>query len=339
MRRRTVIKASALAALGTIASLGLHSCNQTNTSRHGNSKGQVPLRVAMVPWLGWGRAKIAEAKGFFAEESVNIEHVVFQTVGEVNTALLAGQADLAWIAASDLVIMAEKSPGLKFIMACDYSGAVDAVIGRGITSAADARGKTFAREDVPYEIVFMAKYLETLGLTEADVEIVSLPAADGSAALIAGNVDAASVYEPFITNAQKASSDVEVLFTAEGANVIINGLAGGEAVLGERREDVLAYLRALEKGMVFATEHPDVANQIIGDWVGLSSDENATLMKQIMLLDLAANKEIAFNEQNDLNVGNSLNDAGPILVAAGKAEAAPDGVQLLDGSFIDALSR
>ncbi len=337
MRRRTVIKTSALAALGTVASLGLNSCNPKTSGNAGSNSDSSSLKVAMVPWLGWGRSKIAEEKGFFEQEGVNIEHVVFQTVGEVNTALLAGQADLAWLAASDLVILSEKAPGLKFIMACDYSGTVDAIIGRGIDSAEDARGKKFAREDVPYEIVFMTKYLETLGLTEADVEITSLPAADGSAALIAGNVDAAAVYEPFVSNAQKEADDVEVLFTAEGTNIIINGLAGDAVLLGDRREAVLAYLRALEQGMVFTQENPDEANQIIGDWVGLSREENAALMEQIVLLGTAENKEVTFNESNELNVVNSINDAGPILVAAGKVEAALDGTKLIDDSFINEL--
>lgn len=339
MRRRTVLKSSALVALGALGSLGLNSCNNgtsKNTSRDSDS-GKAPLKVSLVPWLGWGRTKIAEEKGFFEAEGVIVEHQVFQTVGEVDTTLLSGKADLAWIAAADLIILSEKTPGLKFIMACDYSGAVDAIIGKGIKNADDAKGKKFAREDVPYEIVFVSKYLKSLGLSEVDVDIVPLAAADGSAALIAGQVDAAAVYEPFITNARKESDEIEVLFTAEDTNVIINGLAGQEMVLNDRRDDILAYMRAMEKAMVFAQENPEEAHQIIGDWVGLSGEETGELMKQIVLLDLDENKAVAFNNENELNVANSIRDAGPILVNAGKTKAAPDASSLVDGSFVAAL--
>lgn len=338
MRRRYVIKSSALFALGALGSLGLNSCKVGQNNNLGESNAsQAPLKVSLVPWLGWGRTKIAEEKGFFEAEGISVEHQVFQTVGEVNTALVAERADLAWVAAADLIVLSETTPGLKFIMACDYSGAVDAVIGRGIKNADDARGKKFAREDVPYEIVFVSKYLESLGLSEADVEIVPLAAADASAALIAGNVDAASVYEPFVTNAQKESDEIEVLFTAENSNAIINGLAGGEAVLSDRRDDILAYMRAMEKAMVFAQENPEEANQIIGDWVGLSGEETGELMQQIVLLDLEDNKTIAFNGSNELNVAKSISDAGPILVNAGKTGVAPEGENLVDGSFVQAL--
>jgi NitT/TauT family transport system substrate-binding protein len=342
MRRRTVIKSSAVAALATLTSLGLSSCKKptqkTNeSSLKERSKGKAPLKVALVPWLGWGRAKIAEKKGFFEAEGVTVEHIEFQTVSEVNTTLLADQADLAWLVAADLAILAEQVPSLKFVMACDYSGDVDAVIGRAIADADEAKQMTFAREDVPYEIVFMAKYLETLGLKESDVKIAPLTVPDGAAALLAGNVDVVAAYEPFIINTLKEDPALEVLFTAKDTNIIVNGLSGHDKALTERREEVLAYMRALNKAVDFAQENPDEANAIIGEWVGLKPEEVADLLTKVELLDLEANKAIAFAPDHELNVINSIDSAAPILVAAGKVKTAVEGAKLVDDSFVKAL--
>ncbi|MEN8446880.1 MAG: ABC transporter substrate-binding protein, partial [Cyanobacteria bacterium J06555_13] len=289
------------------------------------------------PWLGWGETKIAEEKGFFEEEGIAIEQIVFQSVTEVNTALLSGQIDLVWLVAGDLVVLSESTPGLKFIYASDYSGEVDAIVGRNVATPAELVGKTLAREEVPYEIVFVEKFLESAGLTKEDVNIVPLTAADGSVALVAENLDAVATYEPFVSNALNASEDNTILFTAAGTNIIVNGLAGQEDFLAERKDDVTAYLRALEKANQFRDENPDEANQIIADWIEVTPEEVADLMGKITQMDIADNQAIAFAEDNELNVADSISDAGPILVEAGVVASATPGEELVDGSFINAL--
>ncbi|MEO1388862.1 MAG: ABC transporter substrate-binding protein [Cyanobacteria bacterium J06634_6] len=342
MRRRAILKSSAFIALGATATTVLGSCNQ-NSTESSDSENTAPasdavtMRVGLVPWLGWGETKIAEEKGFFEEEGIAIEQIVFQSVTEVNTALLSGQIDLVWLVAGDLVVLSESTPGLKFIYASDYSGEVDAIVGRNVATPAELVGKTLAREEVPYEIVFVEKFLESAGLTKEDVNIVPLTAADGSVALVAENLDAVATYEPFVSNALNASEDNTILFTAAGTNIIVNGLAGQEDFLAERKDDVTAYLRALEKANQFRDENPDEANQIIADWIEVTPEEVADLMGKITQMDIADNQAIAFAEDNELNVADSISDAGPILVEAGVVASATPGEELVDGSFINAL--
>ncbi|MEO0768488.1 MAG: ABC transporter substrate-binding protein [Cyanobacteria bacterium J06649_4] len=342
MRRRTILKSSALIALSAATTVALGSCNSTasDTDDAASSAGggdSTTLRIALVPWLGWGEAKIAEAQGFFEEEGVEVEQTVFQSVTEVNTAFLSGQVDMAWLVASDLVVLSDTTPGLKFIYASDYSGEVDAIIGRNVASPADLAGKTLAREEIPYQIVFVDKFLESAGLSKDDINVVPLTAADGSVALVAENLDAVATYEPFVSNAVNASDENTILFTAAGTNIIVNGLAAPEEFLSENRESVMAYLRALEKANQFREENPDEANQIIADWIEVSPEEVADLMGKITMLDMADNQAIAFSEENDLNVADSIDNAGAILVEAGAATTAIPGVDLVDGSFVNEL--
>ena len=206
-----------------------------------------------------------------------------------------------------------------------------------MASPADLAGKTLAREEVPYEIVFVEKFLEFADLSKDDVNVVPLTAADGSVALVAENLDAVATYEPFVSNALNASDENTILFSAAGTNIIVNGLASSEAFLTERRDDVLAYLRAVEKANQFRDNNQAEAYQIIADWIGVSPEEVADLMGKITLLDAADNKVIAFAADNDLNVADSIDSAGPILVEAGVAKQAIPGEELVDGSFVAEL--
>jgi NitT/TauT family transport system substrate-binding protein len=340
MHRREVLRYSALLGLGAASTSILGSCsNQTGSSPSGEtgSQNKTPLRVALIPWIGWGSAHIAEKKGFFGEEGIEVQQTVFQTVSEVNTSLLAKQMDLAWLVAVDLVVLSEKTPDLKFIYACDYSGDVDAIVGYGVNSAADLKDKKLAREDIPYEVVFTSKFLESAGLTEKDVQIQSLPVPDATAAFVAGKVDAVTTYEPFIGKALKERPGSKILKTVKDTNIIVNGLAGSGALLQARREDVLAYLRAIAKGMKFSQDSPQEANEIVAKWVGITPAEVADQMKRIRLMDMAANKSVVFNPSDPLNVIQSIDSAAPILVSTGKAAKAVPGKDLVDDSFVKAL--
>ena len=342
MRRRLLLKSATLVALSGTAAAALGSCNQTASdpaTSASSTEGDdtATLRVGLVPWLGWGEAKIAETQGFFEAEGLSVEQTVFQSVTEVNTAFLSGQVDLVWLVASDLVVLSDTTPGLKFIYASDYSGEVDAIVGRNVASPADLAGKTLAREEVPYEIVFVEKFLQSAGLTKDDVNVVPLTAADGSVALVAENLDAVATYEPFVSNALNASDENTILFSAAGTNIIVNGLASSDEFLGDRREDVLAYLRAIEQANQFRESNQEEANQIIADWIEVSPEEVADLMSKITLLDAADNQEIAFSEDNELNVASCIESAGPILVEAGVAKTAIPGNELVDGSFVSEL--
>jgi NitT/TauT family transport system substrate-binding protein len=339
MRRRDILRSSALLSISAVATAILGSCGQQTSTKDAatNSAPKAPLHIAMIPWIGWGSAHIAEVKGFFKEEGIEVKQTVFQTVSEVNTALLSKKVDMSWLVAVDLLVLAAQAPDLKFIYASDYSGEVDAIVSHGINSSADLKGKKIAREDIPYEVVFTNKYLASVGLTEKDVQIVSLAVPDAHTAFIAGKVDAATIYEPFVGKALKGRPGSKVLYTAKGSNVIANGLAADSSVLKTRREDVLAYLRAIAKAMKFAAANPQETNELLAKWVGATPAEVTSQMTQVRLLDMAANKSIVFDQANPLNVINSIDAAAPILTTAGKISKTLAGKDLVDGSFVNAL--
>ena len=130
--------------------------------------------------------------------------------------------------------------------------------------------------------MFTNKYLESVGLTDKDVQLVSLAVPDAHAAFIAGKVDAATIYEPFVGKALKGRPGSKVLYTAKGSNVIANGLAGDNSVLKARREDILAYMRAVAKGMAFAAANPQEA---LADWM-LAAKIHADETHEVVALSL-----------------------------------------------------
>ena len=341
MRRRTLIKSSALFGLGALGTNIISSCVQPNNNPVTNtttSKGIKPLRVGLLPWLGWEGLYIAEIKKLFAVEGIEVEQIMFKSPTDINNALLARQIDIGGIVAVDMFGLTAQAPDLKIIMVSDYSGEVDGILcNNKIFKPEDLRGKKFARENAPYEIVFVGEFLKRGGLTEKDVQIISLTAEEGAKAFMAGKVDAVATYDPFITKALKMRRDAKQLFSPKGTSIIANSIAVHGKVIEERRNDVLAYIRAIEKGSKWAKANLTEANNLMAKWLELSVAEIVDQRPKIYTLDITENKIVAFNSSNSLNLESSLRAASKILLDSGRIKTPGDVSTFIDGSLIKLL--
>src|SRR5690349_19853717 len=118
--------------------------------------------------------------------------------------LFTGEADVATNAETQALRQSVDHPNLRIIFT--VSEGFYRILARrsaGVTRLADLRGKkiaTFGRTSSAY---YLSKMLATAGLTEADVTIITNVAMEKvPAAMRRGEIDAMTVWEPEIQNAQ-----------------------------------------------------------------------------------------------------------------------------------------
>jgi ABC-type nitrate/sulfonate/bicarbonate transport system substrate-binding protein len=133
---------------------------------------------------------------------------------------------------------------------------------RNIDSLADLKGKAIG---VPFgsntqPLVYL--YLDKAGLTENDVEIFNVAAADITAALVRGDIDAGVVWEPVLSVATKEGNNVKLLATAEGIKLFADPIIAREEFTKAHPEETAKLLRALDKAGVWAHEHQQEAAEI-----------------------------------------------------------------------------
>jgi NitT/TauT family transport system substrate-binding protein len=335
MRRRTLIKSSALFGIGALSTGVFSACTNTETSLTPSTK---TLRVGVLNWFGCEGMFMADKKNLFAAEGITVEQKYFASPTEINDLFLAGKLDLAAMVATDPIILTAKMPDIKTIYVTDYSGDVDGILtSRKITKPEDLRGKKIAREDVPYEIIFLGEFLKLGGMTEKDVQIVSMTAEEGAKAFVAGKVEAVATYDPFVSKALKQRPDAHLLFTAKNSNIIPNAIAAQAKVIESRRSDILAYLRAVEKGLKFSAANQTEANGLMSKWLEVGLPEIADQRSKIYILDTLKNKTYAFNPDSKLSVERSIRSGGKILLANGKVNKLAEPETLVDCSFIKSL--
>jgi NitT/TauT family transport system substrate-binding protein len=347
MRRRTLIKSSALFGLGAVGTSLFSSCVQSNNdptnnpsptpNTPGNTSTQL-LRVGVLNWFGCEGMLMADKKNLFTAEGIKVEQKYFASPTEINDLFLAGKLDLAAMVATDPIMLSLKMPDIKTIYVTDYSGDVDGILAsKKISKPEDLRGKKVACEDVPYELIFLGEFLKLGGMTTKDVQLVSLTAEEGAKAFAAGKVDAAVTYDPYLSKALKQRADAQLLFSAKATNIIPNAIVAQSKVIASRRNDLLAYLRAVDKGLKFSATNRMEADGLMAKWLAVGLPEIADQRSKIYILDIAKNKVDAFNPGSPLNVESSIRSGGKILLENGKVKNLAEATTLVDGSLIKSL--
>jgi NitT/TauT family transport system substrate-binding protein len=292
--------------------------------------------VGLIPWVGYGAHYIASAKGFFTAEGLTVEDAMFQTVSDENTAILSGKADMALVSGLDLIGISTQSTDVKAIMMTDFSDGADGVVARGINQLADLRGARIAREDAPYHHVFVNALLKKAGLTEQDVELVTMAAPDAATAFVAGQIDVAATYEPFLSKAMQEGKG-KVIFTTKGTSTIPNLVSARSSVIADRKDEVLGYMRAFNKGATLLKNRDQEALEIVAKVIGVTAAEVAEQLKNDRVMDIEESKTIAFNDKHEFSLVSSLKNAAEVLHKLEKTPALVDANAIIDGSLLKLL--
>jgi NitT/TauT family transport system substrate-binding protein len=114
-------------------------------------------------------------------------------------------------------------------------------------------------------------------------------------------VDAAVSYEPCMTKAANEGGG-EVIFTTKGTNLIADVIVIRVNTIETRRNDLLTYIRALDKGVQMVKSGDEAAIELAAARLNVSKEETKEQIKGVKILDSNDNKTMAFASSNPNNV-------------------------------------
>jgi NitT/TauT family transport system substrate-binding protein len=224
----------------------------------------VTLAMGFTPNVQFAPFYVAVEKGYFADEGIALE---FDYGWETDLLKLVGSDELQFaIASGDQVILA-RSQGLPVVYVLNwyrrFPVCVMSLAEAGIRQPADLVGK---RVGTP--AVYGASYIgwraliDATGLNESQIDLASIGYTQ-VAALSEGQVDAALCYamnEP--VQMRSAGQVIDVMYVADYANLVSNGLITNEKTIDAHPELVQGMVRATLRGLAYTLAHPDEAFQI-----------------------------------------------------------------------------
>jgi NitT/TauT family transport system substrate-binding protein len=292
-----------LAGLSLFVLLGTIACSPKQSAT--SPPPSTSLTSGTNPWPGYAGHYVALKQDLFKKEGINVKEQYFQTATETITAFLAHKVDIAWVTSGDATQIIAKEPSAKIIYLVDYSNGSDGILGRNIKSPKEIKGKTIARENLLFENVLLRAFLAKGGLTEKDVILKDMPAADAATAFSAKRVDAAVTYDPYLNKVAKAG-DGMIIFDTKGTNLVADVLIAHKPLIDARKSDIQAYFRALDQGVKQVNSaHPE-ALQIVANKLEIKLDEAKEQLAGVKIFDLEGNRSIGFNPSNPNNLMRTL---------------------------------
>jgi NitT/TauT family transport system substrate-binding protein len=255
-----------------------------------------PLRVFHFTWVGYGPLFVAQEKGLFAREGVEVALIK----NDDHTAAFAGlatrQADAIAGGLQDAAVFA--APGeepLVCVLAMDDSRGADGILAAtDIQTIADLEGRSVAvlRGGIPH--FYLSFLLRDAGLGEGDIEVVDLSGEDAAQAFLLGeDVDAAVTYEPWLTQGRQAGHGHLLTDTNEQPGLLVDCLITRPAIFAERLADFRALARAWDVAVHYVAANPDEAAEIMARHVGGWLEDPAVFaetLKGVRFYDAASNR-------------------------------------------------
>ncbi|MBD1997199.1 ABC transporter substrate-binding protein [Leptolyngbya sp. FACHB-541] len=193
--------------------------------------------------------------------------------------------------------MSNEDPSVKIFYLISYSDGGDGILGRNINRPEDLRGKTIAREDLLFVNVLLRAYLQQGGLTEKDVVLRNMTAADAATAFASKQVDAAVSYRPWLANAAEVGGG-GIIFSSKDTNLIADVLITRQAVIEQRAADLQAYLQAIDQGVERVKSGDEEALNSVADALGIIPEETKQQLDWVRFLNIEENKRVAFEPNN-----------------------------------------
>ena len=336
------IKALGAGLVMLFAALLLAACgsdDSTTATSGGDSGGTTEVAIGTQPWIGYGPLWIADEKGFDTENGVDIKMVNFSTDQDLESGFASGKFQAASNANNTYIRLADLGIDLTVTLMEDFSLTADAIVSCNpdIQSIDDLAGAKVAFEEFSVSDVLFRYALEQAGISFDDIEYVPIPAADAGTAAVAGRVDVAVTYEPYLQAALQEGDNCKIIYTAKERPGLISDALGFATEFADSNPDaVIGVMKAWDEAVDFYNTDTEEAQAIIAKAVGEKPEALGPSFKGVKLFDLQESQDFLENDYASL-----WDDIGQIMLDQGQISEIPNvddylntdlGNQALEGS-------
>ncbi len=336
---RAALGAGVLAVLSAALLAACGSDDSTDGTSGGSSGAPTEVAIGTQPWIGYGPLWVADEKGFDTDNGVDIKLVNFSTDQDLESGFASGKFQAASNANNTYIRLADLGIDFTVTLMEDFSLTADAIVSCNpqIKSIDDLEGASVAFEEFSVSDVLFRYALSQAGIDFDSIDYTPIPASDAGTAAVAGRVDVAVTYEPYLQAAIEEGDNCKIIYTAQERPGLISDALGFSTDFAESNPDaVVGVLNAWGDAVDFYNSNPEEAQAIIAKAVGEKPEALGPSFKGIKLFDLQQSQDFLENDYEGL-----WGDIGQIMLDQGQIKEVPDvndylntdlGQQALDSS-------
>lgn len=293
------------------------------------------LTVAYNQWAGFAAVFVAQKQGYFAEEGVDVKLQSFAGPGDSLPPLVAGHIDVSLTTPDNVILLNNTADAdIVAVYMIDASEGADAIIGKAeIAGPADLKGKTVAVTVGEVNHLLLLKAMESAGLAESDVNMVDMSPDDAGGAFVAGNVDAAVTWEPWVSKALESGGRV-VFSSKDAPNLLLDVVAVPRKLLDEKPEAVAALVRGIDRGLQFMKANPEAAYAMAGEWLDVPGPDVGAMLDGVKLYTREDNTGLLGTAEAPGTLVDSLRAISAFLLARGKIGSEKDVAAMVDPRLV-----
>jgi NitT/TauT family transport system substrate-binding protein len=297
-----------------------------------------PIKLGMSTWLGYAPLYLAKEKGFFQKRGLDVEVVVIESPADRRVAFAADkiQGFATTVDTHVMTAAAENPIPLKQVLALDDSHGGDGIVSKKeIKTIKDLKGKTVAAQLGAGASYFWLNYvLAQNGMKLGDLKAIDMKAGDAGSAFVAGKIDAAVTWEPWLSKARETPFGHVLLASDKTPGIIVDSLAFKPDFLKKRGEDVKKIVAAWNEAVKFAADNPQEADAIMAKFTGQKPEEFTKEKTGVRFYGEKENKDYFGTAKNPGLLYKVTQRAADLWFELKLINVKPKAADLIDGSFL-----
>ena len=285
-----------------------------------------------------GQQIIAEEKGFFKEEGLDVENKLMTGPDENASLVASGDAKICFGSMYNNISVAANGVKVKVVSPLVNAAGTQSVVARKgleINSPQDLEGKKIGMTNGAGVLIAIRNMCKATGVDINKIQFINLGVSDQLAALDRGDIDAMAAWEPWIGKALDHGGTL--LFSGTKSN--LPGAQGDvhwidfymtlqvtQDFYDKNPETVEKLLRALHKATDYINEHPEDAAKIIAKRINIDEKEC-----------LRIRQENKYTMQYDQQFVDGANNMANFMLEMGNIKSVPKTDDYLDPTMMKKL--
>lgn len=282
------------------------------------------IKISTLPWPGYAPFYLAEAKNMFSKEGVNVEILSTENDSDRVSSFLQGRTDVIPLTLEMAWLCNQKKLTSQVVLIINHSyGGDGLVVHKEIKKIKDLVGKKIAVEFNSPVHMFLIYLLNKHKVSLNDIKLVDLKCADAGAAFVSGKVDAAVLWEPYLSNAARANDAKLLITTKQEPNVLLDVLLVKKDLIKNRRKDIIKIINVWFKVVKYIKGHKTDSLTVMANKLGLTvtefseqinkvrlmkKNDNVRLMKSKFLTNLFFNSKKLLSNYKKMKINVDVSD-------------------------------
>lgn len=334
---KIITSVAAMAAMVMVLAGCGNSSASSGASSSGDGTYSGTVSIAHASWMGFAPLDLAVKKGFFKKHGADVKIENIESKSDSKSALAAGR--IQGIATSLDTVVLSSAAGIdsQIVLALDTSDGGDGLIAKkNISSFKELKGKTVALDTTGGASFFWFNYVaQKEGMSMKDFNVQSMSSGDAGSAFVAGKVDAAMTWQPWLDKAENTDFGKVLLSSRDYKGVIVDALCLDTKFVKQYPKTVQAIVDGWDDALKYIKSNPDDAYKILDEVLG--NDDVAATKKmyetEIQLWDKAENKKY-FGEEGKGDAYKIADYAANLWYDTKMADTKIDAAKVLNPEFV-----